>query len=602
MAGMQWQTAQTRARVGAGIYALFVRATILIWLAATASVIWHEIGQYRPELHHCYFAQWAVGGLLDGIPYLNTRLDAYGRLPLSGQWYAWRPALDWLNSGLVYQHSFPAYCSHYGRWVGLALAGIWAVALSSTILRARRDVEHIRGMELLSTRQHRRQLHGGSLSRLYRRAAQTDRKVTSQPGIRIGRTEIPVKLESQHFLIYGSTGVGKSTQLRHMLYQVWERRQCAVIIDPDAEFVQEFYSEEGGDFILNPLDARCPFWSPWSELRDDSFDIDAENLAASFIRERPPTARDNPFFKDSSRSLFEEILRLLHQEKGDHATSADIADFLALPRKDIAEKLPWFPNIDPGAHDQGAGIVSTCFNAVKPLRHLPTREQTKRSWSARTWARNPQGWIFLPSEANTRIATQGLQGVWLDLLTRWLMSNEIGGQRVWIVADEVASLGRQPELVELATRGRKRGLSLVLGVQNVSQLREIYGRDTAITFSSAPTTKVILRCDEPETAKWASDLIGNREVAREQVTSLAGVSASREGMNITSHRSTEPVVMPAEIQLLKELRGYLCIAGHRRCKIRIPERHIEKREPAFVARVPQAVTCAEEISEQGRTV
>jgi type IV secretion system coupling TraD/TrwB family protein len=37
------------------------------------------------------------------------------------------------------------------------------------------------------------------------------------------------------------------------------------------------------DFILNPLDARCPRWSPWYELRDESHDADCEALAASLL-------------------------------------------------------------------------------------------------------------------------------------------------------------------------------------------------------------------------------------------------------------------------------------------------------------------------------
>jgi energy-coupling factor transporter ATP-binding protein EcfA2 len=79
---------------------------------------------------------------------------------------------------------------------------------------------------------------------------------------------------SKSFLVTGSPGSGKSTLIRHMLAQIQERGQRAIVLDPDAEFVQEFYSEGRGDVVLNPLDARCPFWSPWLEFRDDSFAMD----------------------------------------------------------------------------------------------------------------------------------------------------------------------------------------------------------------------------------------------------------------------------------------------------------------------------------------
>ena len=122
------------------------------------------------------------------------------------------------------------------------------------------------------------------------------------------------------------------------------------------------------------------------------------------------------------------------------------------------------------------------------------------------------------------------------------MSAEIGSDQVWIMADELPAMEYQPQIEKLITRGRKRGLAVVMGFQNVSQLRSIYGRDGAITLTSSPTTKVILRCDEAETAKWASELLGSREVERMTMTQLAGLSTYREGVNLQPHRSTEHIV------------------------------------------------------------
>jgi hypothetical protein len=62
------------------------------------------------------------------------------------------------------------------------------------------------------------------------------------------------------------------------------------------------------------------------------------------------------------------------------------------------------------------------------------------------------------------------------------------------------------------------------------------------------------------------------------------LSTYREGVNLQPHRSTEHIVAPAEIQLLKSLNGYLCVAGNDRTTIKIPERHLEKRHPVFVPR------------------
>src|SRR5229473_2937309 len=87
---------------------------------------------------------------------------------------------------------------------------------------------------------------------------------------------------------------------------------------------------------------------------------------------------------------------------------------------------------------------------------------------------------------------------------------------------------------------------MVMGFQNVSQLRSIYGRDRTTTLTSAPTTKVILRCDEAETAEWASEQLGRHEVVRVEMTALAGLSYYREGINLQPHRRVEAIRMGGE--------------------------------------------------------
>ena len=97
-------------------------------------------------------------------------------------------------------------------------------------------------------------------------------------GIEIGGIRIPRMLEAQHFLFVGAPGSGKSTAIRRILRQVEARGETAVVLDPECEYVPEFYHLGRGDLILNPLDARCPAWSPWWELKPGSEAMEAEAL------------------------------------------------------------------------------------------------------------------------------------------------------------------------------------------------------------------------------------------------------------------------------------------------------------------------------------
>ena len=191
------------------------------------------------------------------------------------------------------------------------------------------------------------------------------RQRQDREGIQLGTSVITGNKECEHFLITGSPGAGKSTLIRHMLTQIERRGQSAIVLDPDCEFLQEFYNEARGDVVLNPLDSRCPFWSPWLEFREESFAMDSEAMAASLIRGQARTPTEE-FFRQSSRTLIEAIFQVVK----DRSHSGGITEFLALPREEIQKALKGtqaYPLIDPGAHEQGAGILATAANAVKPF-------------------------------------------------------------------------------------------------------------------------------------------------------------------------------------------------------------------------------------------
>jgi type IV secretory pathway TraG/TraD family ATPase VirD4 len=578
-----WQAYATGARMNARFVMAWLKLCVCSWLVATLGFVWYSTGRYFPSFGHRYFVPWLAAWALTklSIPFIHPTL------PYLGRRYPVEALYPFLNGRLFYQHSFGEWVIHYARYGAIAPMLITGAAVM-LVRRKGPDAHHVRGLQLITSREldHaiiRSNLRGW-VAVLAGRKRMSGR---SRPTIRIADVTIPAELESQHFLVTGKTGSGKSNFIRRMLRQVEARGDTAVVLDPDAEYVSEFYRPQRGDMILNPLDQRCPGWSPWSELRPESFGMDAEALAQSLIPDVPNSFAQNGadrFFRRSGRTTLVSIF-----ETAKPQIPETITKLVALPRDELKRALIGTPAealIDPGAHDQGAGIVAMVTNATNPFRYLPPEESGRERWSSVRWAKSRRGWLFLTSTEDSRAAALPLQNVWLDCLVRHLLTTDLEKQmgQVWIVIDELGALDYQGQLENLVVRGRKRGLCVALGFQAVSQLYSIYGRDRTVTLLSAPATKLILRSDEAETAEWASRTLGQREVVRLQMTTLTGPSLNRDGFNLQSHQTLERVVLPAEIQKLPALEGYLCIAGYDRARVAMQWAAPKKSAPAFILR------------------
>jgi type IV secretory pathway TraG/TraD family ATPase VirD4 len=577
----QYQAAKTRLHLALQLFSQLLFWLLIVWVSLTTWVVWHDVGVYLPGLDHIYFGRWIWCSILTETPWLRA-CDGWLKIPLGDTYYPLAIASAWLSGPQVYRTDFYNACWYAARhgW-GLA-ADLVPLSFVALLMRWRwrQDTaggEHLRGMRLLTPRQLNREMHGRALQHyLY----------GPPRGLKLGEIIIPERMEFEHMLVTGNPGSGKSTTIREALEQIAERDQPAIVIDPESEYLRQFFSPERGDWVLNPLDLRCPRWNPWAELRDEFFTVDAAAMAASLIRGRPRNESEK-FFQDSTRTVVESILHVARDDADVHS----LLNLVSMPREDLHEALqgtPAYPLIDPGAREQGAGILGTAVNAIKTFVYLPPRSENSRAFSCREWVEGRRGWLFMPSREDIREAIQLLQGLWLDLLVRWLMSADIGSDQTWVVADELASLGHQPQIEKLLTRGRKRGLAVILGLQNVSQLQALYGQEGCVTLTSSPSTKLIMRVDEPKTTQTCSDLIGKHEIERLQMTQLAGLSTYREGVNLSPQRDIEVLVLPDEIKLMKPFTGYLCIAGHPRTKIHIPESHMVEHYPAFIPRPMRA--------------
>jgi GTPase SAR1 family protein len=380
---------------------------------------------------------------------------------------------------------------------------------------------------------------------------------------------IPRSAENKHFLVVGDTGSGKSSIIRQMLYQVADRGDSAIVYDPACEFVKQFYNGRRGDIVLNPLDARMPYWNPSAELRRKA---EAKALAVSLYQ---PEGVTNRFFVEAPQKIFAHLMTYL-------PTPVELVAWMSDP-DEIDRRVrgtEYWMLIDPKAPQQRTGVLGSLNMSADSFRLLPTQAETTSTWTATKWAETRQGWIFITSRPTMREALRPLISLWVDLLVLRLLNEPMPQQKpVWFVIDELASLQRLPQLHTAITENRKSQNPVILGFQGRSQMEARYG-DDAEAMLSQPATKIFLRTTEPRAAKWVSEAIGEIEVERLRETHYNG---SRAGRNFALDRQTEPLVLPSEVSGLDDLRGFLKYGNHV-ARFSFPFIALEERNPGFSER------------------
>ena len=380
---------------------------------------------------------------------------------------------------------------------------------------------------------------------------------------------IPQRAEGQHIELMGDTGTGKTRLIMQLLMQIRERGHSAIVYDPACEFVQRFY-DPSTDIILNPLDARCPYWGPSEELRRRA---EAKAIAASLYQ--PTTDKKGEFFTETPQKIFAHLLTF-------GPSPQELVDWMANPDEidRRVQNTEMAMMIAKGAQQQRNGVLASLGLIADSLRMLPKKETSESHWSATEWAEHRKGWIFITSKPSEREALRPLHSLWIDLLVLRLLNEPKQSQHpVWFVLDELASLQRLPQLHTAITENRKSKNPLVLGFQGKAQLEMIYGHLAEVMLSQ-PTTKIFLRTTEPKAAEWVSNAIGKIEIERLRETHSTGL---RAGNNFTVERQVEPLVLDSEVSGLPDKHAFLKLGNHV-ARFSFEYRNIPATQPAFVPR------------------
>lgn len=384
-----------------------------------------------------------------------------------------------------------------------------------------------------------------------------------------------VTTEEAHTLIVAPSGSGKGTSVivpTLMLY-----KPSIVVFDPKGE-----NAAITARYRRDQLGHKVHILNPWGELADlfksygfspatlnplDVLDRDDRNVVATAqgiaaaICFRPDDK--SPIWQSSAAALLSSILLWVTDQPGETKTLGRVADLASGGENGEDLRTSLIPKMVASSSFKGAmrksvghllhladetytGIIFNLSDALQFLVDDLLVEATDHSTFDIADLTRGETTVFLvipPDQIKTK-------AVWVRLLlasvTGAFRQNPASksGRRAMFLLDEFPVLGRVEQLLEDLAFMRGYGLDLTIAVQDMGQLRGLYG-EGADTIVSNCGWKWFCNVQDLKTAQYVSAALGTTTIDTVSHSTGAGGNGST-----TTGEMARPLLMPEEVMQL----------------------------------------------------
>ena len=370
----------------------------------------------------------------------------------------------------------------------------------------------------------------------------------------LGTIAMPVDLENRTTMIIGKPGTGKSQCFRQILKSIRRQNGQAIVYDHKGEYLTEFFDSKT-DMIFNPLDQRSLGWNVFNELTT-YMDVDA--LSASLIP--ASISQMDPFWNDAARGVFAGCLHHLFQNE--LTDNAQLWRLLTSDAKIISEKLSQTKGGEAGYRyitqnsensRQADSVLSVMMQFSRCFEYMADNDGC---FSIADWLTSRSGIIYITNYEDIEETLRPVLSLFIDLVGRRLLSMADDlDRRIYLLLDEFGSLQRMGSIVRMITKGRSKGASLFIGIQDDGQMEKTYGRQLLRTLDNAPGNRITFALSGETAEREAKYNIGETEYWEVERSQSMGPSDFKDGVSLRPVKKREQLFLPSDIANLPDLTG-----------------------------------------------
>lgn len=403
-----------------------------------------------------------------------------------------------------------------GRFDAAAVVGLGVCAAATWLIgKPQPDTKFLTGRQLYEGKEAHREL--AKISKQEAEVSGEGLKLHPSFNFHLSRDR-----ETRHALILGSPGGGKTQILTPWILAAIERGDKVLIFDIKGDFTSML---PGSFLLLAPWDKRSAVWNVSLDVLNKQ---DARELAAQLVEEGK-----DPMWHKAARQILTALIRQLQVTKRKSWTWKDLHNLASSSQEEflkiVKRYAPEAANLLSEGSKTTEGILITLSSSMEIVADLAeawSDADPSRQFSITEWLLNPSPkckTVVMQGSGHYASLMRGYVRGIVSLLAGRVSSAEFPddkNRRVLLALDEFPQLcvggaeigNRISTLIEL---GRSKGLTVLVGAQDLGQIKASMGPYVASTWGSMIGTQIICRVNPGETAQWVSkDLIGFAKIEK----------------------------------------------------------------------------------------